>query len=423
MENFKYVALCDARSFYCSAEASYNPKLRLHEKIAVASSNDGAIISVTEKAKALGVRKFEPYFKQKALCKLHGVEVFSSNFELYGKISKRISDTLAEEVPRLEIYSIDESFLDVSGIPDVKYFGHHLRKRIWREQRIPVGVSISTTKTLAKMGQCATKLIPSINGVCVLETEAQREWLAKRLPVKEIWGVGRALSSKLELIGVLSALDLMRLPLATAKLLGGVTLERTVMELNGVQCISLEAEPPPKEQLICSKSFGERTTDINVLRQAISTFVVTACVKLRKQNSYVGRVSVWIESSRFDDKPVSGSSSANVAGGTDDASRLIKICMPMLDTLYKQEVRYAKAGVALFDIRPRDKWQMDLLSPIASSDASAVMKLMDGINAKHGRGTVFLAAQGIDKKFAPRQEMISPRYLSAWTDIPKAIIT
>lgn len=423
MEDFTHIALCDARAFYASAEAAYNPGLRTHGKIAVTSSNDGAIISLTEKAKALGVKKFEPYFKQKALCDFHGVEVFSANFELYGHISKRISDTLAEEVPRLEVYSIDESFLDVSGIQDIKSFGHHLRSRIWREQRIPVGVSVSTTKTLAKMAQCATKLIPSINGVCVLETEVQRVWLAKRLPVKEIWGVGRALSAKLESIGVLNALDLMRLPLVTAKRIGGINVERTVMELNGIQCISLETEPPPKEQLICSRSFGSRTTDINVLRHAISTFVVSACEKLRKQNSYAGRISVWIESSRFDENPVSASGSSNVIGGSDDASRLIKICMPLLDSLYKEDVRYAKAGIALFDIRPNDKWQMDLLSPSSISETSKAMKVMDGVNAKHGRGTVFLAAQGTDNKFAPRQERLSQRYLSAWSDIPKVCIS
>lgn len=412
------IALCDMRAFYASAEAVFQPGLRQHNKIAVMSSNDGAIISLTEEAKRVGVKKFEPYFKQRALCQRQGVEVFSANFELYGHISQRIMDTLGEEVPMLEQYSIDEAFCDVTGVPGVKEFAQHLKSRIWKEQRIPMGVSIGATKTLAKLGQGATKKYPQINGVCLLETEAQRIWLARRTPVNDVWGIGNALTRKLGEEGILDAFGLMRLPLKVARRLGGVNLEKTVMELNGVVCFSMESEPVPKQQIIHSRSFGTKTNNLVLLKQAVADFTAKAAEKLRRQDTYAGQITVWLSSSPFDTNPVHRSGSSTIPGGTGDTRELIKRAMQLLDTLYCTDISYAKAGVSLMDIRPVECWPQDLFTqPKASIDGS-FMKVMDLINETMGKGTVFLAIQGNGNILAPNRARKSNRYFSSWAQIP-----
>lgn len=410
-------ALCDMRSYYASVEAVFQPHLREKNLIAVCSLNDGAIISLTEAAKAVGVKKFEPYFKQKELCEKNGVEVFSSNFRLYGEVSRRIMDTLAQEVPRFECYSIDEGFCDFTGIPNPKEFAQHLRSRIWREQRIQMGVSIGRSKTIVKLGQNATKSIKSINGVCYLEHENQVIWLAKRTPVKDVWGVGSQLSKKLNEINVFTAYDLMQIKRSEAKRIGGVNLERTISELNGTPCHTLETSPPSRQQIIHSRSFGEKTNDINILRRAVSTFAAAATEKLRQQDSYAGHLSIWIGTSRFDKNPVALSGACNIPGGTNDSRKIIKAAGLLLDSIYIDNVKYAKAGVTLMDIRPRSMRQDDLLTDVNTNEDGA-MKIMDDINLKFGKGTVILAAQGFGNEFAARKMRMSQNYLSDWKEIP-----
>lgn len=410
-------ALCDARSFYASCELIFRPDLRELGRVCVISSNDGAIIALTENAKAAGVKKFEPYFKQKKICEDNNVTAFSANFELYGLISARIIDIISQEVPNFERYSIDEAFLDFTGIHNPKEFAGRLRQRIWQEQRIRVGISIGTTKTLSKLGQLATKSIKQLDGVCHIENNAQRDWLAQRVKVSEVWGIGRAITQKLSDYGVTSALDFIKMPSSLARSIGGVVLERTHAELNGESCIPLEDAPAAKQQIVHSRSFGRRIKDIETLKEAVSNFVVSAAEKLRKQESYCGRLTVWLMTSPFDDLPISVGDSENIPGGTDDPRRLIKIACRLVERIFQENVPYAKAGISLIDIRPKALWQPDLFS---SSDnfQESINVVMDAINGKFGRGTVLLAAQGITQSFAPKAEMLSPRYLSQWSDIP-----
>lgn len=411
-------ALCDQRAFYASCELVFNPKLRLHNKVAVKSLNDGAIIALTDEAKKIGLKKFKPFFQQKELCERHGVEVFSANFQLYGEISKRIMQTLESEVPEIEVYSIDEAFCDFKKIVDPKVFAQYLRKRIWKEQRIQMGVSIAPSKTLAKLGQNATKLFPQINGVCYLEKRDQWEWLAKRLPVNEVWGVGSALTNELNKFSIYTAYELLCMRESLAKKLGGINLERTVVELNGTPIHTLETMPLPKKQIIHSRSFGERTTNMQVLREALATFASAAAVQLRKQNSCAGEIQIFIQTSRFDLNPVYDCLSLNIPGGTDDSSRLIKLCGFALEKIFRKDVKYSKAGVILLDVRPASAWQQDIFISEVHSAKSKSMKVIDSINRRFGNDTVRLAAQGVDKLFASRKNNLSPSYLSSWKEIP-----
>ena len=412
------IALCDQRSFYASCEAVFRPDLR-DKPIAVLSNNDGCVVALNDQAKQLGVKKFEAYFKQKTLIRRAGVHVFSSNYALYGEISSRIMATLKARTPAVEVYSIDEGFCDLDGIEvaELKAFGSHLRQLIWRQQRIPMGVSMGPTKTLAKLGQYATKKIPAINGVCLLERPDQWEWLAERVPVSEVWGVGRRLTVRLNSLGVRSALDLMRMPLERARTIAGVTMVRTVKELNGDPCIEMEYAPSDKQQIICSRSFGQKVTSLQELKQAVSGFAVRVSEKLRAQKCNAGRLSVWIQTSNYEHNRFSDSNSITLPGGTDDARRLSECATRIVEELFRSGYRYAKAGVGVLDVRPHCYWQRDLLSD-AKAGSAEVMKAMDAVNRKYGSGTLRIARQGYEQRFAMAQNMLSPRYLTRWCDIP-----
>lgn len=413
------IALCDQRSFYASCEGVFRPDIR-DQPIAVLSNNDGCVVALNPLAKAVGVKKFEPYFMQRKLMESAGVHVFSSNYALYGEISARIMATLRRMTCAVEVYSIDEGFCDLSGIKaaELKPLGKRLRETVWREQRIPMGVSIAPTKCLAKLGQVATKSYPQLDGVAVLERSEQWDWLAKRVPVSEVWGVGRKLTTKLQYVGIDSAYDLLKGDVKVVKGIGGVMLERVVRELNGIPCIPMEDAPGSKQQIICSRSFGKPIHDEHHLLEAISAFAARASEKTRNQDSKAGRLSVWISykatnSGRY---PLHMSNSQSIAGGSSDSTRIATLAVKMTKTLYKEGFTYVKAGVGLEDLRPSQYWQRDLWSSEAESSA---MDVLDGINRRYGRGTMHLGRQSGGEQFKMRQEMLSPRYLTRWQEIPK----
>ncbi len=386
------------------------------------SNNDGVCIAVNEFAKDVGVKKFEPYFKQRELIERTGVTVFSSNFTLYGAVSDRIMQTVARLTPAIEIYSIDECFTDLTGISQdaLKPLGHQLRDTVWKEQRIPMGVSISPTKTLCKLGQYAAKKIPKINGVAVLTQAHQWEWLAKRVAVAEVWGVGRRLNASLTAMGVESAYDLTQLGKGVARKLGGLPLERTVRELNGEHCIPFEFNPPSKQQIICSRSFGTKLYQLNDVLESVTTFSVRVAEKLRNQESLAGRVSVWLVSGQDQRSRLSAEASVNLPGGSDDSRLIAKEAIAIANQLFKPGCRYLKAGVGLVDIRPREFWQRDMLSSPVSGTKN-LMPVMDQINSKYGRHSVKLARQAGAASFSMKQELLSPSYLTRWADLPRII--
>lgn len=411
-------ALCDQRSFYASCEAVFRPDLR-DKPICVLSNNDGCVVALNEYAKAVGVKKFLPYFQQRDVIRRNRVNVFSSNYALYGAISERIMQTLRANAPSVETYSIDEGFCflgDTHMNPlEMKEFGTHLRRTVWREQRIPMGVSIGPTKTLAKLGQCATKIYPQINGVAVLAEPHQWEWLAARLPVAEVWGVGRRLTERLSTAGVRTALDLTKLDVNLAREIAGLPLARTVRELRGESCIPLEDCPPSKMQIVCSRSFGTKLFALEDILEAISSFAYRASEKLRLQDSHAGRLSVWLLTKDGLGYSHSDSLSVSIPGGTDDARRLSREAVSLVREQFTQGLKYVKAGVALTDIRPKECWQLDLLS---SAESQRVMPVLDSINRKYGKGSVHLGRQAGKAAFKMKQDFMSSRYLTRWKDIP-----
>jgi DNA polymerase V len=413
-----YTFLCDMRCFYVSAETIFRPDIR-KSAVLVVSNNDGAVVALNPQAKAAGIKKFEPLFKQHDLIKKNNITVFSSNYALYGAVSSRIMSTLALEVPKSTIYSIDECFCDVRRITSDKLhiFAKHLRDKIWKEQRIPMGVSGGNNYTLAKIGQYAAKSIPRLNGVCLIETEEQRLWLLKRIPVSEVWGVGRKTTLKLNSRGILSALDLANFDLKAANKLGTIVLERTVRELRGEQCIEeIDDSLPQKKQIICSRSFGKKITLCNDLKEAVANYAVRVSEKLRQQNTLAGQLTVFIRTSAYASPHLkfSNSKSTIIHGGSHCPCRIAELATTLVEQLYRPGFRYAKAGVIVHDIRPENCWIGDLF--VGEKPISPVL---DAVNKRFGRGTLKLARQGGEKpNYGMKQEHLSPNYLTRWSDIP-----
>ena len=413
------IGLCDMRSFYCACEKVFRPDIR-DSGVVVTSNNDGVVVALDDRAKAVGIKKFEPYFKQRRLIERAGVLAFSSNYELYGEVSARIMATLAELAPNgIEVYSIDECFVDFSAVPrhELKAFAAMLRDTIWRQQGITMGVSIAPTKTLAKLGQCATKLFPQIDGVCVLEHEAQWQWLAARVNVNETWGIGRKLTRKLRARGINTVADLSEVTQTDAQTLQGITLVRTVRELQGEPCIDMDCQPQPKQNIISSRSFGQKQTCLKPLQEAVSHYAVRAGSKLRAQSSLCFRLSAWLQTSAHDAKPCADELSATLSGGTADSRELSRVAVALVARLYRPGYKYAKAGVMLQDIRPEQFAQQDLLSP-RSENAARLMAVVDDVNARFGSGAIKLARQGGAAGFAMKRAMKSPSYLTRWHEIP-----
>lgn len=410
------IALCDMETFYASCELVFRPDV-VNRRVVVLSNNDGCIVACSKEAKAVGVEKFTPYFQQKALLEKESVTVFSSNYALYGLISQRIMAILQEEAPLAEMYSIDEAFLDVAGIPEIKGFAAHLRHRVWKEQRIPMGVGVAPSKTLAKLANKASKTYEKLNGVCVLDSEYKWQWLCDRLPVTDVWGIGKGMARRLAAIGVSSALDLASLSLSQARAIGGVVLSRTVNELNGFPSIAFEEERPSKQEIVCSRSFGQKVIDFHSLKQAVSTYASRASEKLRHQNSVAGALSVWINTGRHDtsqayyrpvvhcmfDPPI------------DDAQVIAATASRLVESIYRDGQRYAKAGVSLSKIRPKTYQQAHLFNSTVID--GRLTTVMDNINARYGRQTIKPARQ-IGGLWRMNQQLRSPNYLTRWSDIP-----
>ncbi|MBL4782786.1 MAG: Y-family DNA polymerase [Porticoccaceae bacterium] len=414
------IGLCDMRSFYCSCEKVFRPDIR-DRGVVVTSNNDGVVVALDNQAKAAGIKKFEPYFKQRQLIERAGVLAFSSNYELYGEVSGRIMTTLAELAPGdIEVYSIDECFVDFSTVPrtELKAFAAMLRDTIWQQQGIKMGVSIAPSKTLAKLGQCAAKQYPQLEGVCVLERAEQWQWLAARVDVSEVWGIGRKLTGKLKARGLATAADLSAMAKADARALQGITLVRTVRELQGETCIDIDCQPQPKQNIISSRSFGQKQTRLEPLQEAVSHYAVRAGAKLRAQSSLCFRLSAWIQTSAHDATPYANELAVSLPGGTADSRQLSRAAVALVAQLYRPGYRYAKAGVALHDIRPERLAQLDLLAP-RSENSVCLMKVVDGVNRRFGSGAIKLARQGGDNGFAMRRAMKSPSYLSRWREIPR----
>ena len=412
-------ALVDCNSFYASCEEIFRPDLR-GKPIVVLSNNDGCVVARSKAAKALGVPDLKAYFEVKPLIEKHGIIVFSSNYALYGDISQRVMATLSEYAQQVEVYSIDEIFLETANIGlSLQAYGQRLKKAVLAATRINVGVGIAKTKTLAKLANRAAKDIPKLMGVCVLERDEQRQWLLKRAPTNKIWGVGSRLSQRLALLDIMTGWDL---ACASAKLIRkhfGVTLERTHAELNGESCLQLEEVAPPKKQIFCTRSLGQKTRELDVLLQAVALYCNRASEKLRKQNYTTSAMQVFIQTSPFDKNPYSNSCTIQLPYPTDDVRMITTYARHGAARLFREGFLYYKAGVGLLDLSPKTHTQIDLFTSGQSTQSSELMEVLDKVNGKFGRGALFLAAEGTEKKWLMKQNLKSPNYTTSWAELPK----
>lgn len=419
-------ALADVNSFYASCEKVFRPDLR-DQPIVVLSNNDGCVIARSKEAKQLGIKMGIPWFQLKDMQFPNPVITFSSNYELYASLSNRVVALLEELSPRVEQYSIDECFLDVSGIShcmDLEAFGAQMREHVRNGTGLTIGVGIGATKTLAKSAQWASKEWPQFRGVLAL-TPANPRRTAKLLslqPVEEIWGVGNRIAKKLKVMGITTALQLSLTNPTFIRKNFNVVLERTVRELNGESCISLEEATPPKQQIVCSRSFGQRITTYDELRQAICQYAERAAEKLRGERQYCRHISAFIKTSPFAVKePYYGNiSTEKLSTPTRDTRDIIAAAVNALDRIWVPGHRYAKAGVMLNDFSPNGVSQLNLLDEIQPRPHSdELMKVLDGINHS-GLGKIWFAGRGIAPEWQMKREMLSPAYTTRWKELPVA---
>ena len=428
-------ALVDGNNFYVSCERVFRPSLK-HWPVVVLSNNDGCAIARSNEAKALGIKMGAPWFEVKHLNDSEGLVGLSANFTLYGDMSGRMMSIAAGLGPGQEIYSIDESFIDLAGVRgDMTARAREVRARILQWTGIPTGIGIGTTKTLAKLANFIAKTAERKPGsypaglaqVCNLASlpASDLDAVFAATPVGEVWGVGRRIAGQLQEGGILTVLDLVRMDPATVRRRWSVVLERTVRELQGLSCIALEEQPTPKKEIACTRSFGQPVTALAPLMQAVSEFAARAGEKLRRQASVASEVLVFAHTSPHRPGPrFSQSITVPLRRPTADTATLVQAAVLGLRAIYKPGFALVKAGVMLLDLVPGSLYQGELdLEPETTGERIRLMATIDALNDKYGKGRVRLASQGIDdrtRQWGMRQERLTPGYTTQWADMPIA---
>lgn len=416
-------ALVDVNSFYASCETVFRPDLK-GKPVVVLSNNDGCVVACNAEAKRCGVTMGGPYFKQKELFQRYGVTAFSSNYELYADMSERVMKTLEEICPRVEKYSIDEAFCDFSGVRqcrNLEDLGREIRATLLQRTHLTVGVGIAPTKTLSKLANYAAKRWQlKTGGVVELSgTEKQRKLMAE-LPVNEVWGIGRRMSKKLDAMGIKTTLQLADTDTRFIRKHFSVVLERTVRELCGESCLGFDEFAPTKQEIICSRSFGERLTEYEHMRQALCSYAVRAAEKLRSEHQFCRHISAFVKTSPFNvNEPYYGNQAmVKLLTPTQDSRDIIAAALCCLDAIWRNGYHYQKAGVMLGDFFSQGIAQLNLFDenpPRANSEA--LMQAIDGINKNKGKGTLYFAGQGIEQPWQMKRAMLSPRYTTRFSDL------
>jgi DNA polymerase V len=416
------LALVDCNNFYVSCERLFRPDLA-GVPMVVLSNNDGCVVSRSNESKALGVKMGQPWFECKELAEEHGILAFSSNYELYADLSNRVMNTLSGFSPSQEVYSIDECFVDLTGMPKLREVSYAMRQRVGQWVGMPVCVGIGPTKTLAKLANHVAKKHPRSKGVFSYNalTAEQKTRLLAQLPVEEVWGVGRKLTKRLALHGIQTVLDLREAHIPTLRAEFGVVMEKIQRELQEVACIKLEEVQPDKQQIISSRSFGGMVTELPVLKDALSTFVANACAKLRAQNSHAAVIQVFLQTNWFrkDLPQYMPSLAVPLPYPTNDSLEVNRWADYLCERMFKDGYQYKKAGIMLSEISPVTRQQGDLLET-APAGNQRLMQALDTLNKRYGRGAVKISTQGAYKDWQMRQERKSPCYSTRWDELPVA---
>ena len=427
MSSIKYttkknkIALVDCNSFYVSCERLFNPKIQ-KKAVVVLSNNDGCVISRSREAKDLGIKMGEPYFKVKELVKKNKVEVYSSNYALYGDISRRVMKVLKTFSPKVEIYSIDEAFIDLSFIDEkgAEDYGREIRSRVLKWTGIPTSVGIASTKTLSKVANHIAKKEKA--GVIYLNTNIDER--LKKFPIEDVWGVGKQLSKFYHKNNISNAYDLKNVSNTWVKKGTNVLGAKTAMELRGIPCIDLQIDQEKRKNCCVSRSFGRKVKDLNELEESVITHCLNAAEKIRADDQIAKTITVFIRTSPFDKnrRYYSNSKTIDLAIPTSNSIELIKNAVKALTDIYKYGYAYQKAGIILSGLKDANQNDQNLLTPLLENKSKKLMKAIDYTNTKYGRYAISIAQAGLSKGWKMRREHSSKIDTASFDSLPKIVV-
>jgi DNA polymerase V len=417
--NQKAIGLVDCNSFYCSCERLFRPELN-NKPVVVLSNNDGCAVSRTDEAKALGIKMGEPYFKFKDICQKHQVHVFSTNFSLYTNLSDRVMGTLKKLSPEVEVYSVDEAFLDLTGIRDLSKHGEMMKEILLSHVGIPVGVGIGPTKVLAKAANRLAKKSKKSKGVVNLMEKKYQDVGLERIEIEDVWGIGRANSEKMRTLGIKTAKDLR--DYKNENLIQSIFTKVGLQikhELMGINCFPFNKPYEPKKEIMCSRTFGGTVTEFETLKESIANYVTDAAEKLRAQDSLCQGISVFARTNPFNQKEQYYLyESKKLETPTSHTLKLINVAIELLKLGFKQGYEYKKAGVRLIDFYSSIEYQLDLLKAHDSIEDIKLMNVVDLVNGKEGETVLKSAACGVsDKAWKMNRNFKSPRYTTSWEQL------
>ena len=417
----KKIALIDCNSFYVSCERLFNPKIR-KLPVVVLSNNDGCIISRSNEAKALGIKMGEPYFKARNIIIKNNVQVFSSNYSLYGDISRRVMRTLKRFNSKIEVYSIDEAFLDLSNFSDkdVKDVGKEIRNTVLQWTGIPTSIGIAETKTLSKVANHIAKKQKS--GVVSLVNIKDLDPILEKVEIRDIWGVGKQLSKFYIKNGIYNAKQLKNASNTWIKKTKNVLSSRTAMELRGVPCIEIETKQAKRKSCCVSRSFGKKVEKLRELKESVTSYCLNAAEKIRSESLVCKSITVFIRTSPFQNKGIfySNSKTIDFPIATNNSIEIVKNALTGLDLIYKDGFKYQKAGIILSGLSDSEKGN-SLFKSTKDERIKNLMQSIDNTNYRYGRSTISLASAGINKKWSMRRQYSSKIDTADFYSLPKIL--
>lgn len=418
-------ALADCNNFFASCERVFRPDLQ-GKPVIVLSNNDGCAIARSNEAKALGIKMGDPYFKIRHLVERHKVAVFSGNMSLYGDMSQRVRWVLEEYAPAVEVYSIDEAFLDLRGMDNIDFdaYAKEISARCWKMTSIPVSVGIAPTKTLAKIASKLCKQYPKLRGGCYMHRPQDIEKVLRKFPVEDVWGIGRKSAAKLHSRYIRTAYEFTRLPQSAVDDMMGITGVRTWKELQGIPCIEFEDGFDARQSICVSRSFSTEIYDMKELQEQIANFAGTMAEKLRCQHSVTDEIAVFAYTNRFkEDLPQTHSSIlSHFESPTADQRDIITRAVRATRELFREGYGYKKAGVIATGIMPESEMVRSLFEDTESVEREhRITSAIDAINRTYGDGTLRLAVQG-EGHIRSTRENQSPHYTTRWSDLPKTSV-
>lgn len=413
-------ALIDCNNFYASCERVFNPKLE-GKPVVILSNNDGCVIARSNEAKAIGIAMCIPYFQCRDLCKRNNVTVLSSNYQLYGDMSQRVMEIIRESAPNIEVYSIDEAFIRLDSInnTDLVKFCSLLRDKIKKWVGITVSIGIGNSKTLAKLANKVAK--DDRAGVFYLKGDPEDDSIMDKFAIRDIWGVGKNLDIKLKCIGIHTARQLRDHDNNAIRKMLGVMGEKLVMELRGIDCYGLDPVHQARQNIISSRSFSKDICGLEELEEAVANFTVRGCERMRKDRTKAQGLYVYVRTKFLANKisTIKQSEAYWFDTPTDDTTFIIKKAKACLKTIFEDGSKYRKAGMVLLKLQGEAHAQASFFTEQNSLKNAALLDSMDKVNQKLGKGTVFLAAQGIERKWSMKSELCTPQYTTNWKELPR----